>query len=312
MDHAFSTTALQAKSWTTSSSAPDVADLIINGSIEFNESETAAAALSGLLPYMKSVFTPATKKRSLAVLAKSLRALKAAGLDPCPHIAARRISARREIKSFLDEAVGVCGVRRVLLTGGDPKDPVGPYLDAAMLLKSGVLQDAGVKEVVFAGHPDGHPLLSRAALERTLLEKLELARARNLGASIITQFSFTPKRIVDYCARLAKLSPETPVYVGVPGPCDAARLLGYARRCGVSAPAKAPSDIIFEHAPLAAISDPDALVDILTRRFATLGLANIMGYHVFSFGNALRAAEWMRTKIGPSHILGAPGSQAAG
>ena len=57
-----------------------------------------------------------------------------AGFDPVPHIAARLIRSRSEIREFLTEAVRNYGVSRVLLIGGDSVEVKGPYPDAGAVL----------------------------------------------------------------------------------------------------------------------------------------------------------------------------------
>ena len=110
------------------------------------------------------------------------------------------------------------GVRKVLLIGGDVAEPAGPYADAAALLREGLLADCGIQQVGLAGYPEGHPRIASATLAAALADKLALAEAQGLGAYVVTQFSFAPDRIVEYCADLARRAPGVPVYVGLPGP----------------------------------------------------------------------------------------------
>lgn len=275
-----------------------VADLINNGSIELCDSGYAIPSLPAILPHKKSVFVPVTRKRPLLELIDTLQSLKSAGFDPVPHIAARRISSSAEIELFLKNAVQLCGVHRVLLVGGDVNNPAGPYNSARDLLAAGILQSAGVREIAFAGYPDVHPFISQNELDRELQAKITLAQEMKIGASIITQFSFDPRRIVDYCAKLSKMTPLAPVYIGIPGPCDPIKLLKYARICGVNASAKMLGDMGFKAVKLAIHSDPDEQLQIVARGVSARRLDNVVGVHIFSFGNIYHSAKWMKTLTG--------------
>ena len=63
----------------------------------------------------------------------SIQALRAAGLDPVPHIAARRIASRAELETFLARAA----VLKALVIGGDEREVRGPFADGAALIRSG-------------------------------------------------------------------------------------------------------------------------------------------------------------------------------
>ncbi|HKJ95204.1 MAG TPA: hypothetical protein VKA32_06215, partial [Gammaproteobacteria bacterium] len=69
------------------------------------------------------------------------------GMTPVPHIAARRIPSERILWDLVGELVGDAGVRRLLMLGGDPNPPEGPYSDTFSILTSGVLQEFGVGEI---------------------------------------------------------------------------------------------------------------------------------------------------------------------
>ena len=54
-------------------------------------------------------------------------------------------------------------------------------------------------------------------------EKLAMAAAQGLSAYMLTQFSFAPMRVIEYCAELALRWPALPVYVGLAGPTEPLR-----------------------------------------------------------------------------------------
>ena len=120
------------------------------------------------------------------------------------------------------------------MIGGDSVEVKGPYPDAGAVLADGVLEATGIRETGFAAYPEGHPLISKEVLTTALAKKLRLAAGTGLGSYIVTQFSFVPSRIIDFCSLMSRINPETSIYVGVAGPTDPDNLTRYAKLCSSS------------------------------------------------------------------------------
>jgi methylenetetrahydrofolate reductase (NADPH) len=256
-----------------------------------------AGEIAGTLPAGTAVYVPAIPGQPLAATLTALHALHEAGLDPVPHVAARRLASRGELLSFLAEAVDACGVHRVLIIGGDTDIPVGPYPDAAAVLADDALVRAGVREVGLAGYPEGHPRVDAASLDKALMAKLAQVRALGLGASIVTQFAFAPARIAAYCASLARSAPDVPVYVGLAGPANPLTLMRYAQRCGVAASLRALQNLGTGAVKLLGHLDPEDLLLGVANYCAARPACNVVGVHLFSFGGVTPTAQWMNRMI---------------
>lgn len=275
-----------------------LAELIAAGSLEISPRELhRAREVAALLPAGTCVYVPSLPGLPAARLLETVGALANAGLDPVPHIAARRIATRAALSDLLLRAVGEHGVHRVLLIAGDTARPQGPYADGVALLEDGVLASAGIREVGVGGYPEGHPRVSSSALEKAFERKRRLAAEQGMGLYVVTQFSFAPARVVEYCAGLARSAPEVPVYVGVAGPTDPAALLRYAQRCGVSVSLRALRTLGSGIARLVTHSDPEHHVAALVRYCRGRASCNVVGTHLYSFGGAVRTAAWMRDRI---------------
>jgi methylenetetrahydrofolate reductase (NADPH) len=278
--------------------AAGVAELVTCGSIEMTAHRLGdARELANALPAGTKVYVNHLPRHTLATTLAALEAVNEAGLEPVPHIAARRIASRDELDVFLDRAVQGAGVRKVLLIGGDDPNAIGPYADSVALLRDGLLARRGVREVGIAGYPEGHPRIPRAALERAMAEKLRLASEQGLGAYIVTQFSFAPARVVEYCAELASRAPAVPVYVGIAGPTEPSTLLRFAQRCGVSASLRALRDEGIRFVRLVTHTDPREQLVALARYCLARPTSNVVGTHFFSFGGAAQTADWMNRMI---------------
>jgi methylenetetrahydrofolate reductase (NADPH) len=272
-----------------------IAELVRDGSIEliFASDEQDIRKAAEWLPFGTRVYVPGLPKQTLMSKLERLRTLRAAGFDPVPHLAARRIPSRQALRDFLVRAVSEGGVQRALLIGGDLPEPAGPYADSAAVLRDGLLAQAGLREVGLAGYPEGHPRIPADVLDAALHEKLALARDQGLGTYVVTQFSFAPARIIDYCARLARTAPEVPIYVGMPGPTNPAKLIRYAKLCGVSSSLRALINLGFKAARLLSHTEPNEQLVVLGRYCAARRACNVVGIHVYSFGGFARSARWM-------------------
>lgn len=274
------------------------AELVAGGSLEMTPTHPDdAAAIAALLPAGTPVFVNHLPGRSLASALPVLRALHAAGLQPVPHLAARRVGTRAQVLEFLQRAGADAGVRRVLLVGGDEPRAAGPYPDALALLADGVLAEGGVRELALPGYPEGHPRIASDALERAFDDKLRLAQQQGLGVSVLTQFSFAPARIVEYCDELARRWRSVPVFVGMAGPSSAASLLKFAQHCGVSASLRALGSLGLGAVHSFMHTDPGEQLSAIAQYRERHADCNVVGVHLFSFGAAARSAAWMNAII---------------
>jgi methylenetetrahydrofolate reductase (NADH) len=275
-----------------------LSELLIGGSLELLPREMhRAGEIAALLPKDTCVYIPSLPGLPLARTLEAVKAIRAAGLDPVPHVSARRILNGDDFRAFLKEAVSSHGVHRVLLLGGDEPKPKGPFADSLQILESGLLKDSGIKEIGVAGYPEGHPRIPAADLSSSFQRKLKLTAAQGLGMYVVTQFSFAPNRVVDYCAQLARVAPDVSVYVGVAGPTDPVALARYAQRCGVSASLRALKNLGSGIAQLVTHSDPRDQLVALARYTLQREPSNVAGVHIYSFGGAVRTASWIRELI---------------
>jgi methylenetetrahydrofolate reductase (NADPH) len=273
-----------------------ISELLVAGSLEISPRELHRAGdVAALLPANTCVYIPSLPGLPLARTLEAIAAIRAAGLDPVPHVSARRILNRAEFADFMTGAVKRYGVHRVLLLGGDEPRPKGPFADSLEVLESGLLADSGIREIGVAGYPEGHPRI--ANLTESFRRKLAIAREQKLGVYVVTQFSFASARVVEYCARLARHAPEVSIYAGVAGPTDPMALARYAQRCGVSVSLRAMRTLGTGIARLITHADPHDQLVALARYTLQREPSNVVGVHLYSFGGAVKTASWLRELI---------------
>jgi len=113
----------------------------------------------------------------------------------------------------------------------------------------------------------------------------------------VTQFSFAPARIVEYLSELARRAAAVPAYVGLAGPTEPRTLLRFAQRCGVSASLRALRAQGMGAVRLVTHTDPRAQLAAVAHYCRAHPAGNVVGAHLFSFGSALRSAEWINRMI---------------
>jgi methylenetetrahydrofolate reductase (NADPH) len=274
------------------------AELVACGSLEMGaDTPEEARRIAELLPTGTPVYVNHLPKRDIGASLETLVALRRAGLEPVPHLAARRIASRAEARDFIDKAARRAGVTKVLLIAGDIAAPAGPYADSAALLAEDFMGQSGLTQVGLAGYPEGHPHIPTAALNAALARKLELAACHGLKTHLLTQFSFAPNRIVEYCADVARRAPGLAVYVGLAGPTSPVALARYAQRCGVSASLRALQAEGMKAVRLFTHVDPTEQLMALAARLRSGSARNVVGVHLYSFGGVVRTAEWMNGRI---------------
>jgi methylenetetrahydrofolate reductase (NADPH) len=224
---------------------------------------------------------------------EAARAAACLGFTPVPHLAARRVRSARELGEFLAAIGDVGAVDEVFVVGGDPATPAGPFADSLAVLRSGALQEAGVRRVGVAGYPEGHPDIAAATLAEALHAKVALLTEQGLVPAVITQFGFDVQPVLRWIRELRRHGIDAQVRVGVPGPVGIRRLLSYARRFGIATSAGITRKYGFSLANLMGTTGPDAFVSALAAGFDPAVHGDVR-LHFYTFGGIRATAAWVR------------------
>ena len=228
------------------------------------------------------------------------KAVRDLGFLPVPHISARRLKSQGQLEEFLGRLQEVGAAERVFAVGGDPATPEGPDEDSLAVIRSGNLQQFGVREVGIGGYPEGHPDIPKDRLWGALEDKAAALAEQELGAVILTQFAFDTDPVADWIDAVRAKGINAPIRVGTPGPAGIKRLLGFARRFGVGANAMIVKKYGFSLTNLMGDAGPDRFVNDLAAVLAahTPGaqpqIGGRVGLHFYTFGGLLATAEWAR------------------
>jgi methylenetetrahydrofolate reductase (NADPH) len=222
------------------------------------------------------------------------KAVRELGFVPVPHISARRLASQAQLEEFLGRLQEVGATEHVFSVGGDPATPEGPYPDSLSVIRSGILQKYGVREVSIAGYPEGHPDIADDVLWRHLEDKSAALKEQGLEAVILTQFAFDTDPVMSWIDAVRAKGIDTQIRVGTPGPAGIKRLLGFARRFGVGANAMIVKKYGFSLTNLMGTAGPDRFVTDLSTLLAEDPDAGRVGLHFYTFGGLLATSDWVR------------------
>ncbi len=220
-------------------------------------------------------------------------ALRRAGFNPVPHIAAREMPSRQALDDFLARARGEAGVTRILLIAGDVAAAKGPFRSSLDICASGLIEAHGIASVSVAGHPEGHPFLNAADAFKSLGTWRDWGRERSIRVDVVTQFCFESTPILGWIGELDARGIDLPVIVGLAGPATPATLTKFALRCGIGNSIRALRGQIGRFGRLLTDTGPDDVVRGL-RSAPASATASIAGFHLFPFGGLRKASQWLR------------------
>ena len=220
-------------------------------------------------------------------------ALRRAGFNPVPHIAAREMPSREALDDFLARARGEADVTRIVLIAGDVAAAKGPYRSSLDVCASGLIEGCGIARLSVAGHPEGHPYLTPSSTSRGFEAWRDWGRQTKIHVDVMTQFCFESAPILGWIGELDARGINLPVTVGLAGPASPATLMKFALRCGIGNSMRSLRGQIGRFGRLLTDTGPDDVVRGLQSAPRT-ATASIAGFHLFPFGGLRKAANWLR------------------
>jgi methylenetetrahydrofolate reductase (NADPH) len=274
----------------------DLAALLPAASVEISSRGHQVAELKDNFPPgidVSITFLPGDNYRNNVDTASALRR---AGFNPVPHIAAREMISHEALGDFLARAKGEAGVTRVLLIAGDVAIAKGPFKSSFDVAASGWIEARGITHLSVAGHPEGHPYFDEAEVIKMLGAWRDWGRRSNIHVNVVTQFCFESAPILQWIAGLAAQGIDLPVVIGLAGPATPATLTKFALRCGVGNSMRALRGQIGRFGRLLTDTGPGDVMRGL-RSAPPAATASIAGFHLFPFGGLRKSGNWVRDYV---------------
>lgn len=251
-----------------------------------------AAGLRDAAPSLNpsAVFIPWLPGEDFSRRLGATRAVSEQGFNAVPHISARRLSSREDLRSQVAQLTVDAGATRLLVVGGDPATPLGPYSDSISVIRDLDLAALSIKKVNIAGHPEEHPNMTSDQALAALHEKILALSEQGVDAEIVTQFSFDPDLVASWVSSLRASGIICDIAIGVPGPTSVATLIKFAARCGVGASSKAVAKYGFSLSRLFGKAGPDKFIE----QFLSLQENDpALRAHFYPFGGFKDTAKWL-------------------
>jgi methylenetetrahydrofolate reductase (NADPH) len=280
------TAALPVPDQTLSGPIARITALMSGFSVEATRPTSADIAALRVLRRGTRVYLSAVPSRPADEALTAAAQIRAAGLEPVPHVAVRNFASVEALDTFLARLNGEAGVEAVLVIAGDRAE-CGPFRRALDVIDNGMLRRRGIRGIGIAGYPQGHPRIGDDELNRALADKIAAAEATGLALEIVTQFCFDAGAILDFVARVRSFGFDHRVRIGLAGPTSLTSLMRYASRCGVRASAQGLARRSGLMRQMFALTTPDDLI----RALADATAAEIVP-HFFSFGGIAASARW--------------------
>ena len=223
----------------------------------------------------------------------AVKAVRELGFEPMPHVSARRLTSAAVFEDMIKRVTSESGVKRLFVIAGDPPQPEGPFEDSLQVINTGILEANGIKAIGIAGHPEGHPNVSKDDLWVWMENKIDAIKERDMLPIIVTQFGFSADPFLAWLEEMRARGIDCPVRIGVPGPAGIKRLLGFAARCGVGASAAVMAKYGVSLTQLMGTAGPNKLVGALHKGldYEKHGRVRL---HFYPFGGLSKTLDWIK------------------
>jgi methylenetetrahydrofolate reductase (NADPH) len=241
------------------------------------------------VPKTIKVTVTASPKLGLDATLRVTERLAGHGVTVVPHLSARLVRDEAHLQELLDRLLAA-EVREVFVPAGDAQRP-GRFPSAAELLTAMGDRRASFAQIGITGYPESHHLISDEATIEAMFDKAPMA------TYMVSQICFDAETIRTWIARVRARGTGLPIWIGLPGSIDQARLVRISMKIGLGASAR----FLRTHRGwlprlLTRTFTPDALIEALAA-VCTDPVLNVGGFHLYTFNELERTERWRRETI---------------
>ena len=153
------------------------------------------------------------------------------GYQVVPHLSARLVRDDAHLADIVAR-LNACGVDDVFVPAGDADPPAGRFDSALSLLERLAEMGNPFARTGITGYPETHPRIGDDITIQAMWDK------RRLAAYIVSNLCFDPATVRRWVSRVRARGVTLPLYVGLAGPVERARLLRMAAKAGASESAR--------------------------------------------------------------------------
>jgi methylenetetrahydrofolate reductase (NADPH) len=244
------------------------------------------------VPAELTVTVTASPAKGLDPTLDLTRRLTARGYRVVPHLSARLVRDDAHLTDIVARLTA-CGVADVFVPAGDADPPAGPFDSALSLINRLAEMGRPFARVGVTGYPESHPRIGDDITIQAMWDK------RHHASYLVSNLCFDPATLRKWIARVRARGVAMPMFIGIAGPVDRARLLRMAAKAGVAESARfltAHTDWLLRLGTPAGYN----AARLLERTGGTLAdpASAVEGLHVFTFNQVRQTEEWRRSLLG--------------
>jgi methylenetetrahydrofolate reductase (NADPH) len=214
--------------------------------------------------------------------------LVARGYRTVPHLSARLVRDKAHLADIVAR-LRACGVDDVFVPAGDADPPAGRFASALALLEQLAEMGHPFARVGITGYPESHPKIGDDVTIQAMWDK------RQHATYLVSNLCFDPATLRQWISRVRDRGVTLPLFVGLAGPVERARLLRMAAKAGVAESARFLAGHTEWFVRLGAPGgySPDRLLERAGTTLASPASA-VQGLHLFTFNQVRQTEEWRR------------------
>jgi methylenetetrahydrofolate reductase (NADPH) len=217
--------------------------------------------------------------------------LAARGYRAVPHLSARLVQDDAHLADVVARLTA-CGVDDVFVPAGDADPPAGQFDSALSLLDRLTEMGSPFSRVGVTGYPQSHPKIDDDITIQAMWDK------RHHATYLVSNLCFDPRTLRRWIARVRARGVTLPLFVGMAGPIDQARLLRMAAKAGVAESAR----FLTGHTEwFLRLGTPGGYNPgrLLQRTGAALAdpASAVEGLHIFTFNQIRQTEQWRRSLL---------------
>jgi methylenetetrahydrofolate reductase (NADPH) len=240
------------------------------------------------VPPGRTVTVTASPGKGLEATLALTEALCRSGYHAVPHLAARMVRGRSHLTEITDRLLSV-GVQRVFVPGGDATPGTEHYQGALDLLVDLAELGGPFPDVGIAGYPESHPVIDDDVTIQAMWDK------RRYATHVVSNLCFDPNVLAAWIGRLRRRGTSLPLWVGMAGPAERAKLVTVAGKIGIGESARflAKNKSVFARLATPGGYNPERFLERLAPTLAKPE-AVVEGLHIFTFNQVAETEQWRR------------------
>jgi methylenetetrahydrofolate reductase (NADPH) len=268
-----------------------VAPLLERPRYEVFPAKSTEEAVLEWVPTDLTVTVTASPAKGLDPTLDLTERLTARGYRVVPHVSARLVRDDAHLADIVARLTA-SGVDDVFVPAGDADPPAGRFDSALALLDRLAEMGRPFSRVGVTGYPESHPRIDDDITIQAMWDK------RHHAAYLVSNLCFDPATLRHWIRRVRARGVTMPMFIGIAGPVDRARLLRMATKAGVAESAR----FLTGHTEwLLRLGTPTGYNPgrLLERTGATLAdpASAVEGLHVFTFNQVRQTEQWRRSLL---------------